>query len=298
LARKKAVLSVSDRLLHTAQMAAPATGKFKRFSRHAIPGARFLTSAEVQTFAFAVAAYGFLAFFPFIVTLLTLARDVFHSQAMYKVLLQILKEYLPANQDFVIHHLNVIANAQSKAQFGSLLMLFISAKGVFTPLETALNRIWGFPKNRRFLQAQIIAIGLAFSCGLLGLLSVAMTAANQYLLQVMFSGGGRATLRTMAWLVMKLFAVAASIAIFFLIYWWLPNGPTSPRKVLPAAVGAGVAWEVVKYVYFSVMLPHLKYGEVYGPFSLSVTLMSWAFVTGLVLLFGGYLSAKLSVTPS
>jgi uncharacterized BrkB/YihY/UPF0761 family membrane protein len=50
-------------------------------------------------------------------------------------------------------------------------------------------------------------------------------------------------------------------------------------------------WEIVKYVYFSVMLPHLKYGEVYGPFSLSVTLMSWAFVTGLVLLLGGYVSA-------
>jgi membrane protein/epoxyqueuosine reductase len=285
------MLSVSDCVLHTAQMAAPATGKFQRFRRHAIPGARFLTSAEVQTFAFAVAAYGFLAFFPFIVTLLTLARDVFHSQAMYKVLLQILKEYLPASQDFVIHHLNVMVNAQSKAQFGSLLMLFISAKGVFTPLETALNRIWGFPKNRRFLEAQIIAIGLAFSCGFLGLMSVAMTAANQYLLQSMFSGGGRAGLRTMAWVVMKIFAVAASIAIFFLIYWWLPNGPTSPRKVLPAAIGAGLMWEIVKYVYFSVMLPHLKYGEVYGPFSLSVTLMSWAFVTGLVLLLGGYVSA-------
>jgi hypothetical protein len=27
-----------------------------------------------------------------------------------------------------------------------------------------------------------------------------------------------------------------------------------------------------------------------------VTLMSWAFVTGLVLLFGGYLSSKLSLS--
>jgi YihY family inner membrane protein len=255
----------------------PATGKFRRFSRHAIPSAKYLTSAEVQTFAFAVAAYGFLAFFPFIVTLLSLARDVFHSQAMYKVLLEILKEYLPASQDFVIHHLNVMVNAHSKAQFGSLLMLFITAKGVFTPLETALNRIWGFPKNRTYLHAQITAFGLAFACGFLGLVSVAMTAANQYLLQSMFSGGGKAGLRT--------------IAIFFLIYWRLPNGLTPARMVLPAAIGAGIFWEIVKYFYFSFALPHLKYGEIYGPFSLSVTLMSWAFVTGLVLLLGGYVSA-------
>jgi membrane protein len=271
-------------------MAAPATSRFQRFSRHAIPGARFLTSAEVQTFAFAVAAYGFLAFFPFIVTLLTLARDVFHSQAMYKVLLQILKEYLPASQDFVIHHLNVIANARGKAQVGSLVMLLISAKGVFTPLEIALNRIWGFERNRRFMKAQIMAISLAFACGFLALASVAMTAANQYLFQAILSGD-KAVIRTMTWLVMKIFAVAASIAIFFLIYWLLPNGAVEPRKVVPAAIGAGITWEIVKHVYFSVMLPHLKYGEIYGPFSLSVTLMSWAFITGLVLLLGGYVSA-------
>src|SRR5437762_7632096 len=142
-----------------------------------------------------------------------------------------------------------------------------------------------------YLGNQLIALGLACSCGILALLSIALTAGNVALLESSLHGHAAFVLRLAGFLIMKIFAVAASIAIFFLIYWWLPNGPTSARKVLPAAIGAGIAWEAVKYVYFSVMLPHLKYGEVYGPFSLSVTLMSWAFVTGLVLLLGGYVSA-------
>jgi uncharacterized BrkB/YihY/UPF0761 family membrane protein len=41
-----------------------------------------------------------------------------------------------------------------------------------------------------------------------------------------------------------------------------------------------------------VALPRLNFQEVYGPFALSVSLMFWAFLTGLLLLTGAYLSAR------
>ena len=89
---------------------------------------------------------------------------------------------------------------------------------------------------------------------------------------------------------MKTFAIAASIAIFFLIYWLLPNGRVPVQAVLPAAVMSGLASEVLKYAYI-VALPRLDFQEAYGPFSISVTLMIWAFLMGLLLLAGAYLSA-------
>jgi membrane protein len=36
----------------------------------------------------------------------------------------------------------------------------------------------------------------------------------------------------------------------------------------------------------------LNFQEVYGPFALSVSLMFWAFLTGLLLLAGAHLSAE------
>ena len=55
---------------------------------------------------------------------------------------------------------------------------------------------------------------------------------------------------------MKMFAIFASIAIFFLIYWLLPNGKISARTVLPTAVIMGLLSETLKYAYV-LALPRL-----------------------------------------
>jgi YihY family inner membrane protein len=91
--------------------------------------------------------------------------------------------------------------------------------------------------------------------------------------------------------VMKVSAIAASIAIFFLIYWLLPNGKVPPRAVVPSAVIMGLLSEILKYCYI-LALPRLNFQEVYGPFALSVSLMFWAFLSGLLLLTGANLSAQ------
>src|SRR5215470_12427309 len=64
--------------------------------------ARYLLRTDVHTFAFSVAANAILSFFPFVVLLMTLIRRVFRSPVMYDVVVDLLRDYLPAGQDFVI----------------------------------------------------------------------------------------------------------------------------------------------------------------------------------------------------
>ena len=70
----------------------------------------------------------------------------------------------------------------------------------------------------------------------------------------------------------------------------LPNGKVPARSVLPAAVAMGLIWELAKYAYI-LALPWLKFPEVYGPFYISITLMFWAFISGLLILAGAHLAA-------
>jgi YihY family inner membrane protein len=155
----------------------------------------------------------------------------------------------------------------------------------------ALNRIWGIANNRSYLGNQVVSLGLAFGCGVLALVSIALTAGNVALLELLLSGHGSWFVRLVGFLVMKVFAIGASIAIFFLIYWILPNGKVPARAVLPAAVIMGLLSEALKYGYI-LALPRLNFAEVYGPFALSVSLMLWAFLSGLLLLAGANLSAE------
>ena len=252
---------------------------------------RYLMRTEVHTFAFSVAANAILSFFPFVMLLLTLIRRVFHSPGMYEVILQLLRDYLPAGQDFLIRNLNAMVGARHQAQIVSLVILLVTSTGIFLPLEVALNRIWGFPENRSYFGNQLISLGLAVWCGVLALLSVGMSAGNVALMGLLLRGHATIVVRLVGFLVMKVFAIAASIAIFFLIYWLLPNGKVPARAVLPTALIMGLLFEALKYAYI-LALPWLNFAEVYGPFSLSVSLMFWAFLSGLLLLTGAHLSAE------
>ena len=276
-----------------ARLTQPAAAALPRSSGVVSSTIRYLLKTEVHTFAFSVAANAILSFFPFVVLLMTLIRKVFHSKTMYTVVLELLRDYLPAGQDFVIRNLNALVSARHGAQIASLAILLVTSTGVFLPLEVALNRIWEFPKNRSYFGNQLVSLVLAFSCGVLTLLSVALTARNIDFLQGLLGGHANFLVRLVGFVVMKIVAIATSITIFFLIYWLLPNGKVRAARVLPTAVIMGLLSECLKYIYI-LALPWLNFQEVYGPFALSVTLMFWAFLTGLLLLTGAHLSAHRS----
>src|SRR5437870_12520883 len=103
---------------------------------------KYLLHTEVHTFAFSVAANAILSFFPFVLLLMSLAVRVFHSRTMSDVIKELLRDYLPAGQDFVIRNLEALATAKNKAQAFSLVMLLITSTGIVLPLEVALNRVW------------------------------------------------------------------------------------------------------------------------------------------------------------
>jgi membrane protein len=256
--------------------------------------ARYLLRTDVHTFAFSVAANSILSFFPFLVLLMTLTRNIFHSWTMSYAIEVFLRDALPAGQDFVIHNLNAIVSSRHRVQILSLLILLVTSTGIFMPLEVALNRVWGFRNNRSYFGNQLISLGLAFACGLLALLSIALTAGNMFLLRTLTFGHGELVIEIIGFLAMKIFAIGASIGIFFLIYWLLPNGRVSARTVLPASVMMGLLSEILKYGYI-LALPHLNFQEVYGPFALSVSMMIWAFLSGLLLLAGAHVSAERQV---
>jgi YihY family inner membrane protein len=128
--------------------------------------------------------------------------------------------------------------------------------------------------------------------GVLALLSIAVSASHETLLKLIFFGHtGSPFFHFMERTVLRGLGVVASISLFFLIYWVLPNRRVRVMAVLPAAIITGLLWEAAKQLYI-VVLPWLDLKSVYGPFSISVGLMLWAFLSGLILLAGAHFSAN------
>lgn len=253
---------------------------------------RYLSKTAVHTYAFSVAANVIFSLFPFVLLMLTIAHRVLHSEQMVSVIRAMLHTLLPTGQDFVVRNMVFLAYTENRVAAVSIFMLLVSSTGVFLPLEVALNQVWGVKENRSYMRNQLISLGLAFLVGILALLSIAVSASHEALLRMLFFGHtGNSAFHFLERFALDVVGLSASISIFFLIYWILPNRRIRPAAVLPAAIVTGLLWEAAKVAYIAV-LPWLDLRSVYGPFSISVGLMLWAFLSGLILLAGAHFSAS------
>ncbi|MFC5865582.1 YihY/virulence factor BrkB family protein [Acidicapsa dinghuensis] len=251
---------------------------------------RYLLDSEVHTFAFSVAANAILSFIPFIVLLYTIAHSVFHSQPMADVIGEFIKYLFPSNQDWIAAHLAAVA-PQRGASVISLLLILISCTGIFLPLEVALNRSWGVAKSRNYIMNQLIALGLALWMVTLGMLSITLNAGERTVIKVLLLGHAdnwAARLLSESWLAIS--TSIAGILLFFSIYWILPNRKLPARPVLRVSIVTGILWIAAKYGFVAV-LPHLNLRTYYGPFYVSVGLLLWGYVSGLLLFAGAKFSA-------
>ena len=272
----------------------PATrSKWYRWRKDGKALIAYLLESEVHTFAFSVAANAIISFIPFIVLLYTISGSVFHSPAMVNVVSDMVNYFLPstAKTGFLTYSLEAVVPRHG-VQFFSLVMILISCTGIFLPLEVALNQAWGVTKNRNYLANQVVAFGLAILMVALALASILLNTWAQSLLAIVFlhhtdnyfyKGIGE------AWLALS--TGVAAILFFFCIYWILPNRNVPWRPVLRTSIVTGIVWLLAKMV-FVLVLPHLDLHALYGPFYVSVGLLFWAYVSGLILFAGAQFSVS------
>ena len=252
------------------------------------PSARFLTTCEAHTYAYSVAANAILALVPFLVLLITIAH-LTQSSPAEQMIYRLVSDYLPAGAVELKGDL-VRLTSHHGVQVFSLLMLAISASGVFLPFEVALNGVWGFRKNRSYLGNQVVSLALVACCAGLAYAGVVFAAAVKAALvdPIPFLWLKAA----LTFVVMKVFALPMTILSFWLVFWWVPNGKVPLLQVFPAAFYTGLLAEVFKMV-FGWILPLLDFQKAYGKiFWLPVTLLVWTYAGAMLLLFGASLSAR------
>lgn len=260
-------------------------------SRHWSPTIHYLSQTEVHVYALAIAASVVLSFFPFLIVMLTLVRDVFHFPAAERALMLALGDYFPGDLGTSIIR-NLTKVRHGRFQVTSLILLLFTANGIFEPLEVALNRAWGVAKNRSYMKNQILSLFMILLCGGLALGSVVLTAVNQRFVAEQW---GYQVIP--AWLSLTIFKVAAipvTILSLFLTYLLLPNRRVPVRRIAPVAALVGIGIEVLKYLFLFTW-PWLteKFRNEYGPqFQYAVAIIVFSMVTSFLVLAGAEWSAR------
>lgn len=261
-----------------------ALGELKADSRQI---ARYVLSTESHVYAFAIAANVLLSFWPFMLVLIALLRNVLGWPAAVTALYATIQDYFAgATGEFLTYNLETITQWRRRVEWLSMLLLLFTANGIFLPLEVALNRAWGVKENRSLWKNQAVSMGLIFVCGALALFSAALTGAGVQVWEAFFGQAG-----TSAPWAIRLIAKAASlpvtILVLFLIYVYLPNTLVPKRAILARVAVVGLILEMLKWINLAIW-PWLfrKFDREFGVFKHSVTILTWSFLAAMVVLAG------------
>jgi len=245
----------------------------------------YLFRLESHVFAFAISACLLLSYFPFLVLLLTFVEHMLRWPGASATVYAGVRAALPDDpglESFVVNNLRVAVAARGGPQALSALLLVFSSNGVFGPLEVALNRLWGFERDRPYWRNVLLGVALASSAGLLLVAAILLGARGEELMRSLPALGRlpEASRRLAALLPV---VVPVSMLGFLLVYWRLPHGRVPLRRAARSAVIAGLLLPVVGLVFLS-LWPYLGFRRVYGPFFISVTLLVWGYVAALTTL--------------
>jgi len=88
-------------------------------------------------------------------------------------------------------------------------------------------------------------------------------------------------------------AILLDVALFMVLYIMLPHGASTWREILPGAMGAGLLWEFAKKAFLFFVSTYISISNlVYGSVAAIFAFLVWAYLSGLIFLFGAFLSVS------
>ena len=237
--------------------------------------------------AAAIAYFSILSLFP--LTLLSIAIASFSLGPLMdqQVIIQRLEFIAPALGQLLGQNIDEIITARGPVTGAALIGLIWSASTVFNTFTHTLNEIWGVKRRRAVWKRRGTAIlfVLAFVGPLLFLTSFASSIMTSLLIWL------PAQIVPVVSGLSLVLAILLDIALFMVLYILLPHGTSTWREILPGAIGAGLLWEIAKKAFLFFVTSYISASNlVYGSVAAIIAILTWAYLSGLIFLFGAYLS--------
>jgi YihY family inner membrane protein len=246
---------------------------------------------DYLTISASIAYYFLLSLFPLLLLVLGLSGIYIRQHNLAVRLAVVLQSVLPMNPDFILGNLQGISQAYGRVGLASFLLLLWSSAGVFLPIEKSLNRAWGVEKERSWIRRRLLALEMTLLTGLLIVATTALVGVRRYVNYWLPEAAAFFTGITYRG-ALGLASLVLTLGMFMILFKTLPNRPMRLREIFPSALLTALLWQLARSV-FTLLLPRFNYRHVYGSIGVVVGLMTWAYASSALMLFGARVSAAL-----
>ncbi len=184
----------------------------------------------------------------------------------------------------------------SKSSFISIGLLLTAWSGanVFRSLMDTLNLAYDVEERRPFWKRALLSVLAIVVLGALMLVASTVMIAGPEIIDWFGRHLHLPTGRLDLWMVLQYpIAFAILVLAFFLIYRFLPDLKQSVRQILVGAVTATVLWLAVTLLFRLYVTNFGSYNKTYGAIGAVIVVLTWMYLTMLVILIGGELNAEL-----
>lgn len=243
------------------------------------------------------AYYFFFSLFPlllFVAPMLSLVGD---KQVLTQRILEQLSQTVPASAmawiSQVVEGVVFTEGAPGLMSIGALLALW-AGSNVFNSLIGSLNRAYDVEETRPWWKARLMALTMVVISGVVVLSATVVVLAGEQILDWVTARLRLDAAARTAWAIAQYgVAIAILVGLAWLTYYLLPCVRQSKRQILVGAIVATVLWLVVTLGFRFYVTNFGNYDKTYGTIGGVIVLLTWMYLTMLVLLVGGEVNSEL-----
>ena len=266
----------------------PTVGAWR--GRAIVKAVPLLYGAGGVDLAASLAYFTILSIFPILALLIMGVAVLGDPEAVRQWIAESLIHYFPASRELIQQALGDLLSSSLAFGIVALISILFGANGLFRATNRAVNRVFGI-RSRDVIRTTLTEMIFATLFGLLFLISIFLTAILHTAIDI--SAGFAVTQWSISYLIAILLGLVTTILpvtltalIFAIVYRNLPNATVEWHDATFGALIAIVLFEIGKHIFFWFTSVVSQGGVVYGPIASFVVLLMWAYIAGLIFLYG------------
>lgn len=271
--------------------------KFPFMQQHWFQFLRFLTrhffEDNCQQKAASLTYTTMLSIVPILTVLLMILSSV---PALASVRAQIYEviysNLLPQSGLQVSKYINNFAEKSTNLTAIGAMVLFVTTIMTLTTIERAFNQIWRVEERSGGIKSMMrywtivtlgpLVLGTAFIAS--------STVQSLSFLNRQIAGYG---IDWSFWV--QVVSIAVTVAGFIAMYWFIPKARVPFKNAAIAGIFVAILFELLKYVFGSVMTNFTSYEAIYGAFAALPIFLLWIFLSWNLILLGVEISYTLTI---
>ncbi len=235
--------------------------------------------------------YLILAFFPFLIFLINLLS---FTNLSSELLITGIHKFIPDEIGNLVKNI-VVQTLQNKSKtllsLGMLGSLWATSKGIFAIMR-GLNKAYDVDESRKFIKLNLVAFLSTIGVIAMIMISMIMIVLGEIIGIYIFSLLGAMDLFNIVWAVSRYcIPTILMFATFSLLYKYVPNKKLKSRNIRVGAIFATIGWIMTSFLFSFYVNNFGNYEKVYGSLGGMIVLISWLYLSTLIILIGGELNA-------